>query len=133
MKKILLLIITFLAFFVFQSTYAETIKVKIPINLSSVISTCGSEPTDGSYECSITTGFSSVKEGLGQIVKYLTFMTGLAGVLYIIINGIMLSMAGLDQNMEKSAKDNIKKTLIGLIILLLSGLILNFIAPWIYV
>lgn len=133
MKKILLLIITFLAFFVFQSTYAETIKVKIPINLSSVISTCWSEPTDWSYECSITTWFSSVKEWLWQIVKYLTFMTWLAWVLYIIINWIMLSMAWLDQNMEKSAKDNIKKTLIWLIILLLSWLILNFIAPWIYV
>lgn len=131
MKKIIILLALF--FICSQNTFADTIKVKIPIDLSSVISTCDWWKWKTEYECKITTWFSSVKEWLWQIVKYLTFMTWLAWVLYIIINWIMLSMAWLDQNMEKSAKDNIKKTLIWLIILLLSWLILNFIAPWIYV
>lgn len=134
MKKIIILLTLF--FICSQNTFAETIKVKVPIDLSSVISTCDwwdwwDWKTE--YECSITTWFASVKEWLWQIVKYLTFITWLAWVLYIIINWIMLSTAGLDQNREKEAKDNIKKTLIWLVLLLLSWLILNFIAPWIYV
>jgi len=41
-------------------------------------------------------------------------------------------MAGLDDSLKSSAKERIVKTLIGLVILMLSGVILNAIAPWIY-
>lgn len=84
------------------------------------------------YECTIERWFWTVKSTIWQIIKYLTYITWLAGVLYIIINGIMLSMSWLEQSMKDTAKKNIKKVLIWLLLLLLSWVFLNMIAPWIY-
>gem|GEM_PF-1332014 len=33
---------------------------------------------------------------MGTLIKYITFLAGLGGVLYIVINGILLSMSGLE-------------------------------------
>lgn len=130
MKKILLTIILFIIPIFFTSTFADSIRVKVPLNLSKMWLACEAESTY--YACTVNTWFASVSTSIWQIIKYFTFITGLAWVLYIIFNWIMLSMAWLDQNMEKQSKDNIKKALIWLILLLLSWAILNFIAPWIY-
>lgn len=70
---------------------------------------------------------------IGEMIKYATFLAGLAGVLFIVVNGILYSMSGMDAGMKEEAKKRITKTLLGLIVLLLSGFILNAIAPWIYV
>lgn len=143
MKKLFLVFIIFLLSCFLNICNAETIKVKVPIDLTSIWITClwwqnswwwdwDNHVSTSTYECSIETWFASVEKSIWKIIMYFTFIAWLAWVLYIIFNWIMLSMAWLDQNMEKSAKDNIKKALIGLIILLLSWTILNFIAPWIY-
>ncbi len=84
------------------------------------------------YECTVERWFGTVKSTIWQIIKYFTYITWLAWVLYIIINGIMLSMSWLEQSMKDTAKKNIKKVLIWLLLLLLSGVFLNMIAPWIY-
>jgi hypothetical protein len=41
-------------------------------------------------------------------------------------------MAGINDGLKTGAKERIIKTLTGLVILLLSGVILNMIAPWVY-
>lgn len=130
MKKFLLTVILFIIPIFFTSTFADSIKVKVPLDLSKMWLTC--EPESTYFACTVDTWFASVSTSIWKIIKYFTFITWLAWVLYIIFNWIMLSMAWLDQNMEKQSKDNIKKTLIWLILLLLSWLILNFIAPWVY-
>lgn len=84
------------------------------------------------YECNLGTGFGSIMTMIGRIIKYFTFIASLAGVLFIVINGILYSMSGMDAGMKDEAKKRITKTLLGLIVLLLSGLILNMIAPWVY-
>lgn len=89
-------------------------------------------PTDWVYKCNLGTGFGSVMAMLGKMIKYFTFIASLAGVLFIVINGILYSMSGMDAGMKDEAKKRITKTLLGLIVLLLSGLILNMIAPWVY-
>jgi hypothetical protein len=42
-------------------------------------------------------------------------------------------MSGMDQSLKDGAKKRIIQTLLGLVLLMLSGVILNAIAPWIYV
>ena len=66
------------------------------------------------------------------MIKYFTYIASLAAVLFIVINGLLYSMAGINDGLKTGAKERIMKTLIGLIILLLSGVILNAIAPWVY-
>lgn len=92
-----------------------------------------SEKSTGIYECNLGTGFGAVMNIIGNMIKYATFLAGLAGVLFIVVNGILYSMSGMDAGMKEEAKKRITKTLLGLIVLLLSGFILNAIAPWIYV
>ncbi len=134
MKKILLFIFLFLMPVFHTSVFAgeSNVKVKIPINLHSVISGCSETKSTWWYECTIKTGFASIQESIWEIIKYFTFLTGLAWILYIIINWIAISMAWLEESWEKAAKENIKKALMWLLLLLLSWMILNFIAPWIY-
>ena len=132
MKKYILFIILFIIPIFCSTSYADVIKVKTPLNMHAIVDGCPATPTDWVYECSITTWFQSIWKSIGQIIKYFTFITGLAWVLYIIYNWIKLSMAWVNQEYEKEAKDDIKKTLLWLVLLLLSWMILNFIAPWIY-
>lgn len=87
----------------------------------------------GIWECDLGTGFDSVMSVVGNMINYATFIAGLAGVLFIVVNGVLYSMSGMDAGMKDEAKKRIVKTLLGLVVLLLSGLILNAIAPWVYV
>jgi hypothetical protein len=66
------------------------------------------------------------------MIKYFTFIAGIGGVLFLVVNGIMYSMGWMDAWMKDEAKKRIWKTLSGLIVLLLSWVILNLVAPWIY-
>ena len=84
------------------------------------------------YDCNIGSWFSSVTIIIGNIIKYFTYITALAAVLFIVINWILYSMSGIDAGMKDSAKKRIIQTLLGLVVLLLAGTILNAIAPWIY-
>lgn len=80
------------------------------------------------YECKIQPGFKSIQEIMWNIIKWLTALAALAWVLFIVVNGIMLS-TGSDSG---EVKKRIVKGIIWLILVLLSGLILNMIAPWVY-
>ena len=84
------------------------------------------------WNCQVEKGFGQITLMLWNMIKYFTFIAGLWGVLFIVINGILYSMGGIDSGWKDEAKKRITKTLIGLAILLLSWVILNAIAPWIY-
>ncbi|MDC0506033.1 hypothetical protein OAN96_00385 [Candidatus Gracilibacteria bacterium] len=81
------------------------------------------------YKCPVEQGFGSVQTMIGNFIQYATFLVGLVGVLFIVINGIAYSIGGEDKS---GPKDRIMKSVSGLILLLLSGVLLNAIAPWIY-
>lgn len=130
MKKFLLIILILISSLTSLNTYAETIKVKVPLDMSKLWLTCSSEGK--AFICDVDVWFWSVKNSIWKIIKYFTFISALSWVLYIIYNWIKLSMAWLNQEYEKEAKDSIRKTLLWLVILLLSWLILNFVAPWVY-
>ncbi len=129
MKNILLFSVYCLCLcFAFQ-VWAVEVQVTEPIPGAN----CYEEPdSKGIYTCNIQPGFESVMLVAGEVIKYFTYITSLACVLFIVINGILYSMAGLNDGLKTSAKDRITKTLIGLVILMLSWVILNAIAPWIY-
>ena len=142
MKKILSLIVlslTLLSFwFIVHNTHAAwwTIGVevteKVPGAWCTVHTTNEKTGEPSTYMCNIEKGFGSITAMLGNIIKYFTFLASLWGVLFIVINGILYSMGWIDSGWKDEAKKRITKTLIGLAILLLSWIILNAIAPWIY-
>lgn len=84
------------------------------------------------YDCKVEKGATQIVKMLGNIIKYFTYIALLSWVLFIVYNGILYSMWGIDQSMKDDSKKRIVATLIWLILLLLSGPILQIIAPWIY-
>lgn len=81
------------------------------------------------YTCTITPWFGTVMLMIWGIIKWFTAIAALWGVLFIVVNWLMLSMHGWEAT---KIKERITKTLIWLILLLLSGVILSIIAPWVY-
>lgn len=84
------------------------------------------------YKCNVAKGFTSVTKMMWLIIKYFTYIAALGWVLFIVINGILYSMWWAEPSMKDEAKKRIMWTITWLIILLLSWVILNMIAPWIY-
>lgn len=131
MKKILLLVVIVLSsFFLIQQVWAAYIEVQVTERVPGA--NCGAADSDGVYTCQVQSGFWSVMELFWGIIKYFTLIAALWSVLFIVINGILYSMAGINDSLKTWAKDRIVKTLLWLILLLLSWVILNAIAPWIY-
>lgn len=80
------------------------------------------------YECRIKPWFKSVQAIIWNIIKWFTAICALSWVLFIVINWIMLS-TGTDTS---EVKKRIVKWIIWLVLVLLSWVILNMIAPWVY-
>ncbi len=84
------------------------------------------------YDCEVKKWASQVVEMLWEIIKYFTYIASISWILFIVYNGILYSMWWADPSLKDDAKKRIIWTLIWLIVLLLSGPILQLIAPWIY-
>ncbi len=82
------------------------------------------------YKCNITVKGSMIL--LWEMIKYAAFIAWLLWVMFIVYNGILYSMWWADENLKAKSKERIVKTLIWLIVLLMSWYILQFLAPWIY-
>jgi hypothetical protein len=90
------------------------------------------KPEDRKYECTIESGFGSVMLIFKGLIKYVTFITALVGVLMLVVSGIQYSISGADKDAAGHAKTRIQKVIAGLILLFLIGFILNSVAPWVY-
>lgn len=131
MKKILLIsLILISCFCLFQQVWAAYVEVQVTEAIPGVCD--GTPDSDGVITCRVESGFGSVMTLFWAMIKYFTMIAALWSVLFIVINGVLYSMAGINDGLKTGAKDRIIKTLIGLILLLLSWVILNAIAPWIY-
>mgnify|MGYP005996280627 CR=1 FL=1 len=84
------------------------------------------------YDCNIKPWFAEIMTLMSWMIKYFTYIAMISAVLFIVINGIMYTMSGVDSWMKDEAKKRITKTLIWIVILLLSGFLLNLFFPWIY-
>lgn len=131
LKKIIILFLLSITFFYWNS-YADEISVTVPINLGPMWLSCDEKSSNNWYTCKLQTWFWSAQTAIWTMIKYFTFITWLLWVLFIIISWIWLSMSWLSQDLSKLAKESLIKSIIGVIVLLLSWVILNFIAPWVY-
>lgn len=78
----------------------------------------------------LSKGGSSLLTGyIGTIYRWAAGLVGIIAVTIIIISGIQISLAGGDTEALNSAKTRIIKSLSGIAILFLSGVILNAINP----
>lgn len=93
---------------------------------------CSAGTENCTIKCKVPKWFNGILEIMGILIKYFTFFAGLWWVLYIVINGILLSMSGLEWSAKWEIKKRITQGLIWIILLLLSWVILNIVAPWIY-
>jgi len=84
------------------------------------------------YKCKVERGFWAIMTIMWNMIKYFTFISGLLAVLTIVVWWIAYSMWWADDAMKTKSKEFIKKSLMWLIILLLSWTILYAIAPWVY-
>lgn len=110
-----------------QTWYAnDGIEVKVSTDLSPILSSCSWDT------CVVGKWASAFQELAGSLIRYATFIILLFAVLFIVVNGILYSMSWINEWLKSSAKDRIIKMLIGIVLLLLSGFILNTLAPWIY-
>lgn len=129
MKKLIIAACIAIAFmWIMDITPLHAIKVEVTEKVPGA-SCSGS---NGKYTCNVWTGFSAVTQTLGGIIKYFTYIAALGAVLFLVINGVLYSMAGIDEGLKSGAKERVKKTLMGLILLMLSWVILNILAPWVY-
>lgn len=141
MKKIiklltLLLIGTFGLIWATNYAYADGTSAKQEVKVTEKIpwANCSDKPDEktGFYTCTIEWGIGGFYKTIQWILKFFTFITVLAWVLFIVINGIAISMSWVDSGAKEAAKWRITKTIWGLVLLLLSWLILNLVAPWVY-
>ncbi len=108
-------------------SWQSEIIVKVPEKVPGA--NCGEkDASTWLYECKIKPGFKSVQSIMGNIIKWATAIAALSWVLFIVVNGIMLSTGSESGEVKK----RIIAGIIWLILVLLSWVILNIIAPWVY-
>ena len=121
-----------------SSTYAEWGWIKVIVTEKIPWANCNEswwkakEWETQMYECTVKKWFKSVIIMMWKVIKYFTYIASLWGVLFIIVNGIMYSMWWAEPSLKDEAKKRIVWTLVWLVLLFLSWVILNMIAPWIY-
>ena len=136
-KLLLLIIIISLTLFSINNTYAEEESNNIEVTISSDFSAilpgvCFPKNWDWDYVCSVPKWVNWFQIVMAWLIKYITFIASLAWVLFIVVNWILYSMWWADDSLKTESKKRIMKTLMGIILLLLSWAILHIIAPWIY-
>lgn len=140
-KKIISLFFFFSLLMWVNYTYADwewttkeyATKVKITEKMPKTFWICKEEPdSDWYYECTIKPQFESVLSILTWFIQYFTFLTVLVWVFFIVLNSILIIMSWIDSQMKEDAKARMIKTISWLVLLLLSWVILNAVAPWVY-
>ncbi len=138
--KIFLLLSILFSFYWVHADWEDDTKVIITTTEKLPWMDCG-EPTITSkwttaevkvYECEVKKWFWSIMTMISWMIKYFTYIAMISAVLFIVVNGIMYSMSWVDSGMKDEAKKRITKTLIWIILLLLSWYILSLFFPWIY-
>lgn len=135
MKKIIkFFIISFMLFsFNPHLLYWETWKT-IEVKVSEKVPWANCEPETWPCPpewciCKIEPWFNTIQSMIWWIIKWLTAISALWWVLFIVVNWILLSMWWWENT---KVKERVIKTLVWLILLLLSWVILSALFPWIF-
>lgn len=132
LKKLSISLLLILPLFFISIWEVWAIKVIVTEDLTFLSTEVCTKLAENKYECNVWVWMQWVLVLMWKLIKYFTFLAALGWVLFIVINGIQYSMWWVDQKFKSQSKENIVKTLIWLILLLLSWFILNVIAPWVY-
>lgn len=139
MKLVIKIFIIMILFFDFLNINQNNVNAEESWDENIIIYTTAKIPWascrqdgDNIYKCEITPWFNSVLETLWWIIKWFTAIAAITWVLFIVINGILLSMWWMDTWAKEEVKKRISKAIIWLILLLTSWYILHIIAPWVY-
>ncbi len=140
MKKIILYILisvfTFVGTWISNQAQAAADEKIIYVTEKVPWAGCKKEPDWSSnewmYKCTIKPWFSSIMEIMWKLLKYFTFIAGLLAVLMLVIGWIMYSMWWADEGMKTKSKEFITKSLLWLVLLLVSWTFLYAVAPWVY-
>ena len=137
MKLIIKLILSISLYFFMYSNInfvlAETNWIKIKVTEKIPWAICDEGDVNNKiYNCTIEKWFWSITKMMWTIIKYFTYIIWLWWVLYFVINWIIYSMWWIEASLKDKAKERIIWVIIWLILLFLSWVILNIIAPWIY-
>lgn len=133
MKKIILLFLLFFTLWI-NATLASSVEnneiksIKVKVTEKVPWANCWEKDEKWYYECNVKPWFKSVQAIIWNIIKWITAIAALSWVLFIVINWIMLSTWTETQEVKK----RIVKWIIWLVLVLLSWVILNIIAPWVY-
>lgn len=122
-KKILLalsIIFTF-SWVVAPVGYAQLSKDQVCEGVGAVQSGSGGCKSQGA------TGQSSVESTIKKVVDVLSFVVGVASVIMIIIGGLRYVLSNGDSGNITSAKNTIIYSLVGLVIVALAQIIVNFV------
>lgn len=123
MKKILILLVIAFSFWLnfVWNVYADPpegdessgdgIKVEVTEYIPWAGCTCKEPEWDSCpksiYTCTVKPWFETFMDFMGTLIRYFAYLASLWWVLFIVYNGIMYSMGGIDQTL----KDNAKKEL----------------------
>ena len=84
------------------------------------------------YKCTVKRWMKWFAEMIWKIVQNATFIVLLFWVLFLVVNWVLYAMWWLNPEFRTRSKDLIIKTILWIILLLLSWYILVWLAPWVY-
>lgn len=136
MKKIItkfLIVLSVLSSFWFISNSYSDVTNVVQVTEKIPWANCVQKGDDTLYTCTTERWFWAIMSIMWQMLKYFTYIAWLFAVLSLVVWWVMYSMWWANEWMKTSAKTYIEKSLIWLVLLLLSWTILYMIAPWVYV
>jgi hypothetical protein len=131
--KLLIILTLFWLFWAYQNSYAWEATITVEVTEKIPWINCTPNENWKTYNCESERWFWAITLAMWWILKYFTFLAWMFAVLSLVVGWIMYSMWWANESMKTSAKDYIQKSLLWLIVLLLSWTILYMIAPWVYV
>ena len=88
---------------------------------------CNGAAINGTGQCSGTTSQNSLNSILRTVLDILSFVVGFVAVLMIIISGFRIIVSGGDTNSFNSAKNGLLYAVIGIVIVAISQVIVQFV------
>jgi len=114
----------------FRISFVSTTYADDTITFSAKVKIPGCDWNKEKETCTIKKWFAGVMMVIGALIKYATYLTFLAWVLFLVIQWILLAAGSAEVEVIKK---RIIFWIIGIALLSLSWVILNIIAPWVYV
>ena len=144
MKKLILLVVSFILLIQVGSVFAatETSKSKewwwTTVIVTENIPWMGCTPVEWKdskdinskqFKCPTKPWFGSVMDLLAWLIKYVTLIAILVSILMLVVSGIRMSI----EWKKDDAKKLFERVILSIVVLFMMWFILNTIAPWVFI